>query len=104
MLFWKDPDYIKLMKNSNMLLLVMIGGIAAGVNSGWGGLLSQVLSNAGYSNDYIGITGFSCSISGSVGCMGMGFVADKCFPRHKKALLLIMFILATAAFIWFQLS
>ena len=45
-----------------------------------------------------------CALSGTTGGIGIGFIADKCFPRHKKALLLIMFILATAAFIWFQLS
>jgi len=103
-LFWKDSNYIKLMKNPNMLMLVMIGGVSAGVNSGWGGLLSQVLLDAGYSNNYIGITGFLCSISGSVGCILCGHIADKCFPKYKKGLLIIMFILATASFIWFQLS
>lgn len=37
---FKNKEYRKLMNNYNMVLLVMIGGIAAGVNSGWGGLLS----------------------------------------------------------------
>ena len=41
-----------------VVILVITGGIEAGVNGAWSGLLPQILKNSGYDESYIGWTGF----------------------------------------------
>ena len=64
------------MNNPSLILLVIIGGIAAGVNSGWGGLLSQVLEKSGKTQKFIGYSGFGTSITSTFGGMIIGVIAD----------------------------
>ena len=84
-----------------MILLLILGGLEAGISSAWGGLLSQILENAKYSSTYIGYSGFGSNLSGLVGGIAMGLIADKCYPRHKKELLLVMFLISCVMYFWF---
>lgn len=91
------------MNNPNLILLVIIGGIAAGVNSGWGGLLSQVLEKSGKTQKFIGYSGFGTAITSTFGGIVIGVIADKYFPRHKKGLLISMFVFSAITFSVFTL-
>ena len=91
------------MNNPSLIMLVIIGGIAAGVNSAWGGLLSQVLEKSGKTESYIGYSGFGTAITSTVGGMGIGVIADRLFPRQKKVLLMCMFLFSAISFTVFAL-
>ena len=49
-----DKRVLPLLRNKNMVILVMMGGLEAGVNVGWSGLIPQILDDQNYSKSYIG--------------------------------------------------
>ena len=99
-----DKRAYQLLKNKDFLILVSAGGLQAGVNSGWGGILPQILKNANFDTNYIGWNGFLTSIIAAVGGWVVSLMADKFFPRAKKVIVVLMFFGTSAGFLWFSLS
>lgn len=91
-------------KNTALLLLVLAGGVVAGANGAWTGVLPQILSKPLYTPDFAGICGFLNNMAGVVGCLASGFIADRWFRRKLKQLLLYTFLLGTVTYVWFSVQ
>ena len=90
-----------LMTQPSLVLLVLAGGIEAGVDSAWGGLLTQILTE--YSSNFVGWLGFFNAIAAGFGTVAAGLIGDKYFQQRLKLLLIIFFVITIACFTWFTL-
>ncbi|XP_046573382.1 solute carrier family 49 member 4-like [Haliotis rubra] len=68
----------------------------------FGSVLDVVLNGVDVTQDHAGWIGFYATMGGCVAALLLSRVAD-IFLRHMKTMLLVLFVLATAATLWFVL-
>mmetsp|Transcript_19946 Transcript_19946/g.59669 ORF Transcript_19946/g.59669 Transcript_19946/m.59669 type:complete len:494 (-) Transcript_19946:57-1538(-) len=93
----------------SMLLLMVVTGAGVGVYDAWIGVLPQILDNvsnatSAHRDPWDQAMNGTCGMVHTGACIvGMwcaGALADRAFQRRYKALLMLLFILATALFFW----
>ncbi|GMH91537.1 hypothetical protein TrVE_jg5517 [Triparma verrucosa] len=70
-------------------ILVVSTGILTGVYYGWQGLLQEILSPAGVSEDSVGWIGFSNSLAANLSCILAGRMVDLFFARRLKTAIVV---------------
>jgi MFS family permease len=95
--FW---SIISIMKNIPFVLVLLAGGVSTGVSGGWLGLLNNILGPLNYSVPQVSGIGVGTTLCGILGGIVMGIICDK-VPRRLKLMMLILFALGAAIFIWF---
>ena len=75
------------------LLIVLLGGFQCGLFIGYTGVFQDMLSPLGLSDDDIGLIGFVTTLLMVFGGLIMGYIADKCFTKKLKKLLMFLFII-----------
>jgi len=87
-----------LLCTGSLLLLVLAGGLEAGSNSAWGGLLPQIFETR-YRPSHADQLANTCGILNCAGSLGGalsgGVIGDTFFKRRIKQLMLIVFIVGT---------
>ncbi|ELR12928.1 disrupted in renal carcinoma protein 2 family protein [Acanthamoeba castellanii str. Neff] len=103
-----ESSFFKGMKDSlvnvSFMLVILAGGIQAGVTNGWQGVLPQALEDLHYTESQAGWLGFGGSIAGIVGGVVIGPIMDRYFQQKCKLLLLLLFGAGAIAFTWLTLS
>ncbi|KAH3767587.1 transporter, major facilitator subfamily protein [Pelomyxa schiedti] len=92
------------LKRKNAVLVILAGGVEAGVSSGWISLIPLVLSSYNYTPQQAGWMGCANTIAATVGCVTSGAIVDKFLPYHMKSLICVECLLAILAFSWITLS
>ena len=90
--------------NRSFVLVAVAGGVTNGVFNGWSGLLSVIMGPLGYSDAESGWFGFAVTIACISGGIASGRLADTCFQRRFKRVLLVTLALCLFAFCWWTLS
>ena len=95
---------------THYFILVVSTGILTGIYYGWQGLLQEILSPAGVTEDSVGWIGFSNSLAANISCIAAGCMVDLFFARRLKTamvfgyiifgLSLSVFTLALPCFLW----
>jgi len=87
----------------NFLIIVIAGGLSAGIYGTWSALFDATLSPMGYSQEQSAWLGFISTISGIVGGILIGKFADR-WSGHYKWITVFLFVAATGSFAWFALQ
>lgn len=95
--FWST---VGIMKNIPVVLILVGGGVSAGVSGGWLGLLNAILAPLNYTVPQVSGIGVSTTIAAIIGGIVMGIICSK-VPRQLKLLLAILFATSAAVFMWF---
>lgn len=95
--FW---SIIGIMKNLSFVLILVGGGVSAGVSGGWLGLLDAIMAPLNYTTPQVNGMGVSTTIAAIVGGLAMGIICAK-IQRQLKIMLIILFALSASIFVWF---
>eukprot|EP00742_Colponemidia_sp_Colp-10_P002780 GILJ01002972.1.p1 GENE.GILJ01002972.1~~GILJ01002972.1.p1 ORF type:complete len:458 (-),score=57.19 GILJ01002972.1:377-1750(-) len=90
-----DPSFV---------VLVTVGGLAAGVYNAWSGCLPTVLKPLGFGEDEAGWMAFGGTMAGILAALLVGHLSDRYFPRRYKKTLLTCFTVSFLVFCWLTLS
>jgi FLVCR family MFS transporter len=91
-------DMWKLCKQPNFMLLMLMYAIGVGTVTAWSGIIDPILAPLGYTQVETGIIGAVALLSGLVGGLAFGLLADR--MHGVKMILLALFIGGAAAFTW----
>ncbi|XP_046358742.2 solute carrier family 49 member 4 homolog isoform X1 [Haliotis rufescens] len=91
-----------LLTHKRFLLILMAYGTPTGVFAAFGAVLDVNLEDVNISQNQAGWMGFYATMGGSVAALLMSRLADM-FMRRMKVMLLLLFVLATSATVWFVL-
>eukprot|EP01116_Phalansterium_solitarium_P018223 TRINITY_DN4755_c0_g2_i1.p1 TRINITY_DN4755_c0_g2~~TRINITY_DN4755_c0_g2_i1.p1 ORF type:complete len:476 (+),score=196.57 TRINITY_DN4755_c0_g2_i1:97-1524(+) len=99
---WREA--VDALKNPSFVLIVIIGGGAGGIYNIWSSMPDLILSPLGISQTWAGWLGFGMTVSGIVGGIGVGRLGDTVFKGRFKLLLILMYSMCTASFVYLTLS
>lgn len=103
--------------NPQLLILMVVTALAIGIYDGWTGLLPQILtselpsvnegsgsSSDGGGADWTANEAGTCGMVQTLSCIAgqivFGQIADRCFVRRSKLLMVLLSIMATASLGW----
>uniref|UniRef100_A0A0B7B0U3 Major facilitator superfamily (MFS) profile domain-containing protein n=1 Tax=Arion vulgaris TaxID=1028688 RepID=A0A0B7B0U3_9EUPU len=98
--YWKDLS--TLATKGHFIIITLVFGVSTGVFGAWMSVLNINLNSVSVTEETAAWMGFYSTVAGCVGAVLVGRFAD-CFVRHIKSLVLVMYILATAALVVFSL-
>jgi len=93
----------QLVVHPSFLLLIFIGGGSAGVFNAWSGMFDQILAPS-FNQIEAGWLGFGCTLAGIVGGICTGYLGDSLFRFRFKLLLIALYIISAALFLYFTLA
>ncbi|XP_067686514.1 solute carrier family 49 member 4 homolog isoform X1 [Haliotis asinina] len=100
-------SYLKGLKGlftqKRFLIILVAYSVPTGVFGVFGAFLDLVLNGVGISQYQAGWMGFYATVGGCIAALLMSRIADL-FQRHMKLMLLVLFVFATTATLWFVLT
>ncbi|XP_067687119.1 solute carrier family 49 member 4 homolog [Haliotis asinina] len=92
-----------LFTNKDFWMIMLAFSVPTGVYMAFGTVLDVVLNSVHVTQEHAGWIGFYSTMGACVAALLLSRVADLYLPHLKKKMLLVLFVLATTATLWFVL-